>query len=348
MSGLYENIVVYLRNKCTRYRAFTLDVITWSVACLNANRYYTMKTNLAELPVDIGVVEAKKYSKTYCLDNDSNDLMVFEEVGMLQLSQQTFHMGIVIISVCREGELQMMMNGREVKLSKGGLFVNIGDSVISEVRMSDDYSATAIAVSQDFLQESVMSLMHLWPYLLYLMEQPVVMLGEKEMQRLVCMYQQIIGRLQQEDHSFRREATIACLQACYLDVCDFLKRKIPQRSHMQMRSYALFDQFVRLVASNYVKYREVQWYADEMKLTPKYLSEVVKEVSGRTSSQWITNFVIAEVKSLLRNSDLSIKEIAVEMNFPNQSFLGKYFKNVVGMSPSEFRSGKNGRPTVRE
>lgn len=79
------------------------------------------------------------------------------------------------------------------------------------------------------------------------------------------------------------------------------------------------------------------WYSDQLCLTPKYLSEAVKAVSGKTARQWITTLVIMEVKVLLRNTDLSIKEIAQELNFPNQSFLGKYFKNATNISPSDYR-----------
>lgn len=296
-----------------------------------------MKRKILTKAHEFDAVKARDYAKCYRLDNSNDDLMIFEDIKAMQLPELDFHIGMVVICVCKNGEAEMLVNGREVKLTKGGLFVNFGDCIISGLKVTDNFSATAIAASQDFLQESVMSLMHLWPYMLYLMEHPVVMLGEAEMQRLVQMYQQICERLCQDDHCFRREATIACVQACYLDVCDFLKRKVPPRERLQTRAYALFDQFVRLVAANYVQHRDVQWYADAMQITPKYLSEVVKDVSGRTSGQWINNFVVTELKSLLRNSDLSIKEIAVEMNFTNQSFLGKYFKNIVGESPHDFR-----------
>lgn len=288
----------------------------------------------------MGMEEAMQYAKTYRLDRGESGLMVVEEVRNLRLRGKTIHLGVVIFSVCWSGEMSLVMNGRRICLSQGCLLVNFGDSVVSEVEMSADFSATAIVISQDFLHESMMSLMNLWPYLLFLMEHPVIGLGEAELKRLVMNYEQIVDRLSQTDHYFRREATIASVQACYLDVCDFLHRRAPQNDHLQKRSYGIFDQFVRLVALNYVQHRDVRWYADEMKITPKYLSEVVKEVSGRTSSQWITNFVVTEMKSLLRNTDLSIKEIAVEMNFPNQSFLGKYFKNVVGVSPNDYRNDK--------
>ena len=76
-----------------------------------------------------------------------------------------------------------------------------------------------------------------------------------------------------------------------------------------------------------------------MGITPKYLSESVKAVSRRTPNEWIDNYVTMELRVQLRNSTKSIKQIAEELNFPNQSFLGKYFKEHVGLSPSDYRKG---------
>jgi AraC-like DNA-binding protein len=76
-----------------------------------------------------------------------------------------------------------------------------------------------------------------------------------------------------------------------------------------------------------------------MCISPKYLSETIKQISRRTPNEWIDNYVTLEIRVLLRNSTKSIKEIAQDLNFPNQSFLGKYFKEHVGMSPSEYRKG---------
>ena len=88
---------------------------------------------------------------------------------------------------------------------------------------------------------------------------------------------------------------------------------------------------------NYRRYRDVGWYARQLSLTPKYLSEVVKQVSGCTAGDWINAFVMNELKTMLRGTSLSIKEIAIRMNFANQSFLGKYFKSTMGMSPAAYR-----------
>ena len=81
------------------------------------------------------------------------------------------------------------------------------------------------------------------------------------------------------------------------------------------------------------------YYAGKMFLTPKHLSTVVKEVSGKTAGEWIDSLVILEAKALLKSSEQSIQEIADELHFANQSFFGKYFKHHTGMSPKEYMLG---------
>ena len=78
-------------------------------------------------------------------------------------------------------------------------------------------------------------------------------------------------------------------------------------------------------------------YADKMFLTPKHLSTMVKEVSGKTAGEWIDSLVILEAKAMLKSSEQSIQEIADELHFANQSFFGKYFKHHTGFSPKEYR-----------
>lgn len=297
-----------------------------------------MKMEISRQFHKIGMDNAKLVAKTYYLDDMKNELMVVDNIENLDLRDKSFHTGFVLICVCHSGNATFTLNDNPHHMQSGALLVTFGDALVSDVTLSHDFAGTAIVVSHGFMQDSIMSLMHLWPYLLYLMEHPVIDLGKAEMKRLVQNYHMIIERLTLADHAFRREATIANFQACYLDVCDCLKRRAPQNEASQSRAYGIFDKFIRALAAEYVEHRDVQWYANKLGLTPKYLTEVVRDVSGRTTSQWINTFVITEIKSLLRHTDLSIKEIAIEMHFADQSFLGKYFKNVVGMSPMDFRN----------
>lgn len=95
--------------------------------------------------------------------------------------------------------------------------------------------------------------------------------------------------------------------------------------------------FILAVSENFRENRQVNYYADRLCITSKHLSSVVKEISGSTAGEWIENYVTMEAKVLLRTTDLTIQQIATKLNFNNQSFFGKYFRHITGMSPTAYR-----------
>ena len=98
--------------------------------------------------------------------------------------------------------------------------------------------------------------------------------------------------------------------------------------------------FLELVQQYYRQERLIQFYAAKLCITPKYLSKLVKEHTGRAAADWIEQHVILEARAMLQSSDLSIQQIATSLNFPNQSFFGKYFKRATGVSPKQYRTVK--------
>lgn len=96
-------------------------------------------------------------------------------------------------------------------------------------------------------------------------------------------------------------------------------------------------EFVRLVHLHYVRERGVAFYADKLFISPKYLSLLVKEATGRSAARWIDEFVLMEAKNMLRFSGKNIQQVAYALNFPTQSSFGKYFKHLTGLSPSEYQ-----------
>jgi len=104
------------------------------------------------------------------------------------------------------------------------------------------------------------------------------------------------------------------------------------------RKEDLVVRFADLVAKHVRENRKVQFYADRLNVTAKYLTETVKEISGRNAGQVIDDFVIVECKLLLENQDYSIAQISSVLNFADPSFFGKYFKRLTGLTPKEFRT----------
>ncbi|MDE6121446.1 MAG: helix-turn-helix domain-containing protein, partial [Muribaculaceae bacterium] len=96
-------------------------------------------------------------------------------------------------------------------------------------------------------------------------------------------------------------------------------------------------EFMKLVHLYYTRERSVSFYASKLFISPKYLSLLVKEATGHSAAWWIDSFVITEAKNLLRYSGKNIQQVAYALNFSNQSSFGKYFKHLIGMSPTEFQ-----------
>ena len=114
---------------------------------------------------------------------------------------------------------------------------------------------------------------------------------------------------------------------------------LPESSADVARTNAdvLTKQFLELVKSNFKRERQLQFYADKMCITTRYLSRIVKECTGASASDWIERYVVLEARALLKSSNMTIQQVSNELSFPSQTFFGKYFKRRVGMSPKEYR-----------
>ncbi len=108
--------------------------------------------------------------------------------------------------------------------------------------------------------------------------------------------------------------------------------------HTHSRKLIYVQKFLRLVREYHRSQRAISFYAEKMYISPKYLSLVIKEATGKSAGEWIDQYVIQEAKNLLRYSGKNVQQIAYELNFSNQSSFGKYFKNLTGLSPTAFQN----------
>ena len=104
------------------------------------------------------------------------------------------------------------------------------------------------------------------------------------------------------------------------------------------RQRQMMEQFIKLAINDHAREHLVGYYADKMCVTPKYLSKIVKETSGRSVPEWLNELLILDAKNMLRHSDMTIKEISALLNFPSQSFFFRFFKNHTGLTPTQYRA----------
>ena len=120
---------------------------------------------------------------------------------------------------------------------------------------------------------------------------------------------------------------------------DELSRQLVSKPY-QTRARARYEEFLALVSENFMTERSVAFYAERMCMTPKYLSTLVKDASGKTATEWIDAFLLLEAENLLIYSELTVKEIGYRLHFQSIPSFHKFFKKQTGMTPNEYRNTK--------
>ena len=258
-------------------------------------------------------------------------------IASKDMPQEPARLNFIIMALCLRGTAQYTLDTREQHIKPGDLLFISERHILNNYQASDDFECLCIMVSTQFYHGFVQNVKNVSSLLLFSMNNPVVALTSREAQIYSNYYRAIREKMADQEHHFRIDLVKALLLAMFYDMSGVIYRVEQEEKKGQTRADVFFANFIRLLEANYRKERRVSWYAEQLCITPKYLSEIVKQVSKRTPTEWIDNYVILEMRVLLKNSTKSIRDIAIELNFPNQSFVGKYFKEHVGVSPSEFR-----------
>ncbi|MBO7523608.1 MAG: AraC family transcriptional regulator, partial [Bacteroidales bacterium] len=124
-------------------------------------------------------------------------------------------------------------------------------------------------------------------------------------------------------------------------LCYEVSKNMTDESYPQSKDDRYLYDFIKLLSAHCKTERSVGFYAKKLCITPKYLSSRLRMVSGMSAKEWIDNYLILEIKNLLKYSNMDVKEIAFALHFPNQSFFTQYFKRHTGMLPTEYRKTKD-------
>jgi len=210
------------------------------------------------------------------------------------------------------------------------------DSIIRTIRSSSDAMAYLAACSKSFVNSIQVDISASLPIHMRFGRKPCLQATERDVAEIRQTFQLIKTIIQSDKELFRKEIIHTLFTALFYLITE-LNRREQQTEQQCGRCEVIFDQFMQLLGQYNKQERNVGFYARQLNITPKYLSSVVKAVSGKTAAKWIDESVILEAKSLLKYSGMSIQEIAYHLNFSTQSFFGKYFKQHTGSSPSRYK-----------
>lgn len=270
-----------------------------------------------------------------------DDIILNDNLLRLPMATEARRMTFIMLALCQQGEARYTLDTVEYTVKPGDIIIITDRHVVDNFTCTPDLHGLFIMLSVNFFYDAIRNVGDLSSLLIFTKNHPVVALSESEAEVFRTYFYLMKDKLGEIGNQFRREVVRTLFLAMFYDLSNVISR-IQQHGNSPRlpRADEIFTRFVKLVEANFREERRVAWYADQLNLTAKYLSETVKQVSKRTPNEWIDNYVVLELRVLLKNTSKTIKEIAMLLNFPNQSFLGKFFKEHVGLSPSEYRKKK--------
>lgn len=247
---------------------------------------------------------------------------------------------------CISGDLKMDIDLNTFEIKENSLMINIPGSIIRVAEFSEDdikdTNFIVVGMSAEFMSSIKMDFSKLFNESITIMSNPCITLSEKEA-NLSYSYLKLVNTiLADESIKSKKEIISGLVSSVFYFLGSIWSQRIIEASKQlstkaSTRAKVTFDQFIKLVTEHHATERNMTFYADKLFLTPKYLSKLVKSISGRSAPDWINSFVILEAKNMLKYSDMTIKGIVYKLHFANQSVFYKFFKSHTGMTPSEYR-----------
>lgn len=251
------------------------------------------------------------------------------------------------IFLCRRGQVEVSLEDKPYRMKHGDIYIYMASSLVRLLHKSEDAEGIMVEVDLDYIIPIANKVMNVENQL-FMREHPCLSLSEEQYLHLEALLVNLWNRIKKEDAAEmnvqRQRLTLELIksmgQTLCLELLNVYFTNQPLLPLPQSKRDLIFQNFMLALFRFYRRERDVAFYAKMQHITPRYFSTIIKEKSGTSALQWIVQMVITEAKQLLEGSDLSIKEIADQLNFPTQSFFGKYFKQYVGISPKEYRKDK--------
>lgn len=273
-------------------------------------------------------------------------LFLTNEIEGFRQCRTTLSETYTTIVLCKKGYIEVFFRGEMVRVAKDDLLIRIPRATeLGPYEYSDDFEFIELAIPNKIFEELMYEMMRVeplwWQKQEFLKAHPLFHLSEYMKESCETFFHLLLLQHALPHNDYRAQILKNMARTASLSLLNYLDRVIPSESLDMTRlasntSDYTFHTFTRLLSENPHK-REVQWFAEQIGITPKYLSEICKERSGKSASEWIADVTVAELRHLLRDTTMPIHQVAKMMEFPNASFFCQYTKKHTGLTPNKFR-----------
>lgn len=281
----------------------------------------------------------------YDIDYKDDDFVVITNLKHMPYNEETIRLDCLIIAFCSNGHMQIELNDKIYNWEKGNLAMILPNTLLKNVQNSEDFIVDIIVFSHNFTRNIFKFQKDLWDIAMYIYSNPI-RYADQNKHLTFSLYSQLLNaKIKEESNEYNREIIRHIFYAMFCEILREVNSWIPDskraiKNDLKQSDY-IFKKFIEKVTADDGTHRSVSYYADLLYYSPKYLSKIVKNVSGKVPLEIIQAHATELIKYKLKNSDMSIKEISNYFKFPNPSFFGKYVKTHLGMSPKKYREMRN-------
>lgn len=273
------------------------------------------------------------------------------EVNILNAEKESVKLTKTGLFLCKTGSVTLTIDGTEYQMHKGSIIVYFSYSTLHIKSHTSNLKGTLIGANLETIQPMLYNVSN-FNALFIIKQAPYQEVSEAQYKALtqhIALLKDVAGKVRFEQENpaqgsnqpvieiARKQAELLSYSLmlevlqCYTDVTP--------TNRAFSRKDEVLQKFVTQLYRHYRTQHEVSFYAEQQFLTTRYFSTIIKECSGKSPTQWIATALLVEARNLLLHTNMTIKEISDALTFPNQSYFGKWFKNLTTLSPLDFRKG---------
>ena len=226
------------------------------------------------------------------------DVLLSDRLNKASMPTSPHRMTFILVALCTRGECTLAVDTQPLTIRKTDVVIISDRHIVDNFQSSDDADGLVMILSVNFFYEVVSNVSDVSMLFCFSRKHPVVALTDSEVDIFRSYFFMLKGKLAATDNRYRRDIARALILAMFYDLSNVIVRVQEWENKKQTRAEAIFTQFIRLGELHFRSERRVGWYAMQLGITPKYLSETVKNVSNRTPNDWIDSYVALGMRVL--------------------------------------------------
>lgn len=255
--------------------------------------------------------------------------------AMLPVGRTPESIDYIAFYICEHGDAEVMIDGKDIALTSNSLCVVLPCTIVGIEKYSQNLKGFGAKASILFIDE--LFIPNIGDYYTYIKNSPCITITKAQLSTIKKLTEIINQKIDGSNTPLTSLVVKNLLNSLVYEIISCYANNATEM--ISSRQDVIFREFMQHVFRDHKTERTLEYYAGKMCITTRYLSATVKEKTGYTATYWIDSMVTAEAKNLLRTTDLSVQQIAQEMNFANASFFGQYFRKHAGITPLRYRNG---------